>query len=217
MIRVSHIVKAYKKQVVLKDCSLYASAGEMVAIVGKNGCGKTTLLKVLTGILKPDAGELEYYSHNPLKEKKVFEKLCGYVPQENPLIEELSVLDNLKFWGVTKTANYGYVLEVFQLQDILKKKVSVLSGGMKRRLSIVCAMAGYPPILVLDEPTTALDLYYKDNIRNLLQAYKQKSGIVIMATHDECEIELADRCYFMTDGVLQEVNNKEILLSKVRM
>ena len=136
MIEVTNISKSYGKKQILKDISFKADAGERVVIVGRNGCGKTTLLKILAGAMDPDGGKLNYFGENPLKNSAVFRKNCGYVPQENPLMEELSVLDNLRLWGFNKNKPDEVILEQFELGELLKTKVSKLSGGMKRRVSL---------------------------------------------------------------------------------
>ena len=98
LIEVKSVAKKYGRHEVLKDVSFYANTGECVGIVGANGCGKSTLLKILSGSIKPDSGSLIYDGADPLKNVKIFERLIGYVPQENPLMTQLSVMDNLKFW-----------------------------------------------------------------------------------------------------------------------
>jgi hypothetical protein len=93
----------------------------------------------------------------------------------------------------------------------LQTEVSKLSGGMKRRLSIACALVENPPFLLMDEPTTALDLYYKESIHQWMKTYQQKNGIILMTTHDESEIRNADRCLFMDEGKVQELDAEDIL------
>jgi ABC-type multidrug transport system ATPase subunit len=202
MIDVEHISKKYGKQTILKDVTFSVKPGECVAVVGRNGCGKSTLMQILAGILKPDGGTLRYFDRNPLSEKKVFRSMCGYVPQENPLIEELSVLDNLKLFGADKKAVQSELLRTFELEPMLKTPVCKLSGGMKRRVSIACAVYYLPSILFMDEPTTALDIYYKNSIHEWMKAYRQMNGTVIMTTHAEDEIRMADKCFVMREGTL---------------
>ena len=206
MIEVSNISKSYGKKQVLKNVSLDARAGERIVIVGRNGCGKTTLLKILAGAMAPDGGSLNYFGEEPLKDKTVFRRSCGYVPQENPLFEELSVKDNLKFWGAGKKENLNSVIEQFQLEEMLHMKVEKLSGGMKRRLAIACAFVELPPVLLLDEPTAALDIYYKESILEWLSKYKQMNGTIIMTSHEEQEIVFADRCLLMDNGQMRELS-----------
>lgn len=205
MLEISGLAKKYGKKVILDNISFYADKKEQVAIVGKNGCGKSTLMRIMAGILKPDAGQMQYFGQNVRKNARLFQKYCGYVPQDNPLMEELSVRDNLKLWGGIRNAQTQELLKQFQLDEMLKMPVEKLSGGMKRRVSIVCAMLGYPPVMLMDEPTTALDLFYKESIHNWMRQYVEDEGIIIMTTHDEQEIIASDRCYVMKDGSLTEL------------
>ena len=215
MIEVQHISKKYGKKQILNDISFQVNQGERVVIVGKNGSGKTTLLRIMSGIIKADAGEIRYFGESINKHSKVFRKYCGYVPQENPLIEELSVGDNLLLWSKNKHIRED-IIKRFQLQDMQKTKVAKLSGGMKRRLSIACAFLQQPAILLLDEPTTALDLYYKADILKCLEDYQKNGGVVLMTSHDETEILNADRCFIMSAGQLQEMKKDEISIDKIR-
>ena len=101
-------------------------------------------------------------------------------------------------------------------QDMLKMQVNKLSGGMKRRLSIACALLTEPKILILDEPTTALDLYFKDDIMKWLEVFQKEGGVVLMTSHDSTEILSADRCLLMSAGQLQELKKEEISIEKIR-
>ena len=215
MIEVQHIAKKYGKKQILSDISCQIMQGERVVIVGKNGSGKTTLLRIMSGIIKADSGEIRYFGESIKRKSKVFRKYCGYVPQENPLIEDLSVNDNLLLWSKNKAIRED-IIERFQLKDMLKTKVAKLSGGMKRRLSIACALLQKPAILLLDEPTTALDLYYKADILEWLEAYQNEGGVVLMTSHDETEILSADRCLIMSAGQLQEMKKDEMSIEKIR-
>lgn len=216
MIEVFQIRKNYGKKQVLKDISFQAKSGECVAIIGSNGCGKSTLLQILAGVMKADSGTVKYFSQTAGNDKNIYQKFCGYVPQENPLIEELTVKDNLRLWNGKKAVFHEDFLRQFQLQELLNTPVWKLSGGMKRRLSIACAFQNHPPILLLDEPTTALDLYYKSEIQDWLLKFRRMNGIIVMTTHDEREIMSADRCLLMKNGILTELNKEELSISTIK-
>lgn len=216
MLEVSHIRKTYGKKVILEDISLKANCGECIAIVGRNGCGKTTLMQILAGALKPDAGEIRFFGNNPLKKSKFFPEYVGYVPQDPPLLEELSVKDNLKLWGVLKSEYFSTINSMFSLDEIMNMKVEKLSGGMKRRLGIACAIATLPSILLLDEPTTALDLYYKESIQKWLQQYREMKGIILLTSHDEKEILSCDRCMVMHQGNLLELSGDQFTIDNIK-
>lgn len=170
----------------------------MVAVVGKNGTGKSTLLQILSGTLKPDEGSICYFGKEISKKnyrgsRQIFAKYCGYVPQGNGLIEELSVQDNISLWTGVSGRPSAELCEMFGLDGILRMPVMHLSGGMKRRVAIACAMANYPPVLLLDEPTTALDSDYRDVIHAFFQKYLDMNGLLVMATHDDREIDMANQ------------------------
>ena len=213
MIQISGVSKKYGKEQVLKDITFTAMPGESIAIVGQNGCGKSTLLKIMAGIIEQSEGEISYFGEQKKAKRR---KLCGYVPQENPLMEELNVWDNLKLWGAKNSEDIAWLLEEFELQDILKFPVEKLSGGMKRRLSIACAMLEKAPIMLLDEPTTAMDVYYKEKIQQWMLEYKKRNGIVILTTHEEKEIMEASRCYIMREGYLEELKDEKKTMGYIR-
>lgn len=206
MIRAEHISKKYKN-VVLKDISFTAEKGEIIGILGANGCGKTTLLTILAGAVKASGGAL-YYNNEPVFEKpQLFRRYTGYVPQGNPLIEELSCKDNLSLWCRCSLSEMLSREEIKRLgiSEYLNKRVSKLSGGMKRRLSIAIALSGRPPVLILDEPGNALDLKGRAEIGDYIRDYALSGGTVVMSTHIEGEIELCTKLYIIKNGVLVPV------------
>lgn len=210
-LQVEGIAKKYKKHQVLKEISFTAKPGEQVVIVGRNGCGKSTLLQILAGVLPADKGEITYYGNKMGKCAGKYRKYCGYVPQENPLLEELTVRDNLRLWAAGNKTYTAEIVRLLQLEALQGTIAGKLSGGMKRRVSIACALLSWPPILLMDEPTTALDVYYKETILDWLKSYRDRNGIVVMTSHDEREIQSADHIYYMEEGILKEVNSSDPL------
>ena len=154
----SKINKSYGKKTILKDVSLTANSGECIALLGANGSGKSTLISILSGVLKADSGNAFINEQNIFQNKKLISQFIGYVPQQNPLIEELSAMDNLRLWyskaDLQESLANG-MLKLLEIPEFLKLPVSRLSGGMKKRLSIGCAIAKNPKILLLDEPTAS--------------------------------------------------------------
>ena len=192
MIEIENLTSAYGRKNVLQGVSFEAERGDCIGIVGPNGCGKSTLLSILAGVLKPSSGTIRYYGKNALENQVVFRKMTGYVPQENPLMPELSVYDNLRLWypdkkELAKELEEGF-LRILGISEFLKMPVSKLSGGMKKRVSIGIALAGMPPVLILDEPSAALDLVCKEEIRHYLQIYLERKGTVVITTHEESEL-----------------------------
>lgn len=204
-IEINDIQKKYGAKRVLKGLSLTAESGQCIGLLGGNGSGKSTLLSILAGIQPADAGSFTCGDVNFFGDAKERARLVGYVPQGTPLIEELTAYDNLRLWyskNTLKKELTGGFLAMLGVSDFLKTTVSKLSGGMKKRLSIGCAMAGNPAVLLLDEPMAALDLGCKQKISEYIRQYKASGGIVLIATHDLLELALCDRWYIMKDGKL---------------
>ncbi len=205
-IDVRHIAKRYKGKQVLKDISFRCESGTCVGILGANGTGKSTLLSILAGIQPADNGAFFCGEQELLKDAKARSALVGYVPQGTPLIEELTAKDNLRLWyskaEMERELEDG-VLKLLGIGEFLRVSVSKMSGGMKKRLSIGCAMAKKPPVLLLDEPTAALDLACKQSIADYLTHYKDQGGILLLTTHDVMELALCDCWYIIKDGVLE--------------
>ena len=177
-----------------------------MGILGGNGSGKSTLLSILAGVQKADNGSFLWEGADLFKNEKIREEILGYVPQGNPLMEELTAWDNLRLWyekDELKKELDGGVLDMLGIPDFLKVPVRKMSGGMKKRLSIGCSVANHPKLLLLDEPSAALDLICKERIGNYLKDFKAQGGSIILATHDVQEIELCDAWYILKNGMLE--------------
>ncbi len=210
IIEANGICKNYGKKKVLQNVSFYVKQGECVGIVGANGCGKSTLLSILSGINKPTNGSLSYAGENPSKNKKLFSQMIGYVPQENPLMDQLTVYDNLRFWYCDSKRDLKQDLvtgtpAALGLGEYLYTRVDKLSGGMKKRLSIACALANNPPVIIMDEPGASLDIVCKEDIRSYLKNYLGIGGTVIITSHEEYELSLCNRMYLLKNGTIQEL------------
>ena len=204
-IKISDIRKKYGKKTVLDGVSFEARGGSIVGIIGVNGSGKSTLLGILSGVLKPDGGEFEADGVSLFKDRSARDRIVGFVPQGTPLIEELSARDNLLLWytkeNMEAELNSG-VLRMLGIDEFLGVRVSRMSGGMKKRLSIGCAVANRPGVILLDEPTSALDIICRESIIDYLVKFREAGGIVIIATHDTREIGLCDDLYILKHGHL---------------
>ena len=208
MIEVDRISKAYGRRQVLSQISFHIEAGQCVGIAGANGCGKSTLLAILAGAMKPDGGKI-LYQGKPVDNGR-YRRETGYVPQGNPLLEELTVQDNLKLWykgseKEWKRERDSGIIAVLELGPLLKTAAGKLSGGMKRRLSLACALVNHPRFLILDEPGAALDVVCKEENRQYLADYLKQGGTALMTSHEERELSLCDRLLLMSGGRLKQI------------
>ncbi len=195
LISVSNLKKGYGRYQVLRDISFEGREGELICFTGKNGSGKSTLLSVLAGVDRPDSGRVLLRSSSVR---------IGYLPQVSPLLDTASVGDNLSLW-CDGPAQYEAALDRFDLRQIKRKRVSRLSGGMKRRLALACVMASNPSVIIMDEPTAALDIEYKSIIHGMMKDYIAGGGLMIMVSHEAEEIGLCSRCYNISDGAITPV------------
>ena len=204
-IEIKNLHKKFGSKYVLNGIDFVADSGKCIGILGGNGSGKSTLLSILAGVQPADSGEFLFDENNLFKVSSEHSRLVGYVPQGTPLIEELNAYDNLLLWYDKKTLKKELeegVLNMLGINDFLKTTVSKMSGGMKKRLSIGCAVSSKPPVLLLDEPMAALDLICKQNISEYIKKHKKAGGIVLLATHDVLELELCDEWYIIKNGKL---------------
>ena len=205
MVTINQIRKRYKKREVLGEITFQIEKGTCVGILGDNGSGKSTLLSILAGTQKSDQGSFFYQEIDLLKNPAVRNQVVGYVPQETPFFEELSAKDNLLLWydkSQLKSELESGVLKRLQIDEFVKLPVAKLSGGMRKRLAIACAVANHPKILLLDEPTAALDVSCKEMIYQYLKEFLSGGGYVVLTTHEAAEFTLCDVSYYLKEGVL---------------
>lgn len=209
MLQAEHISFSYRNKQVLRDICLTAKEGDFIGIIGKNGCGKSTLLSIFAGVKKPAGGTLLWQGLPLYKKGTVPARLTGYVPQLNPLLPELSVKDNLRLWqqtgdkGSREFADHLY--RQMGLAECFGVPVAKLSEGMKKRVSIASVLQNQPKLLLLDEPSAALDLPCKELIHRQLSSFTKSGGIVIFTTHEEAEFSLCSALFILKDGILEEV------------
>lgn len=209
MVQLTAIKKSFGKNEILSGIDLFVPRGRCIGLVGKNGSGKSTLLSIMAGAQKPDSGDIRYHD-KAMTKREDLARYAAFVPQDNPLIEELSVRDNLRLWYADSVMSLEEALQKglpheMGLDRILKEKVRNLSGGMKKRLSIACALANDAPILLLDEPSASLDLVMKQDILSYLKKYLGRGGTIVISTHDRDELAICDNLYHLSAGKLLEV------------
>lgn len=202
MLRVEALYKSYGKEAVLENFSLQADRGEIIGLVGENGAGKSTLLKIIATLNRPTSGEVYIDEQSYGKYYKKLRRKIGYVPQEVELWEELTVMENMKFFEELSPENRS----VSELKGLLSElhlekyntKVNRLSGGMKRKLNLAISLIHEPELLLLDEPTAGIDLKSRIEIGKFLKSLSDKGTLIIYTSHDMTEIkELCDRTIFI--------------------
>jgi ABC-2 type transport system ATP-binding protein len=206
LLEAKNLSKKYTGHVIFNGLDLSVRQGTCTIIAGANGCGKSTLLGILSGTISPTGGSVFLDGHK--LSRSGFAAHIGYVPQENPLFSSLSVLDNLRFFycGSSRSLKNdlsGGLAAAFGLTPYQKQTVEKLSGGLKKRLSIVCALAKDPSILILDEPTASLDILGKNDIRNYLMDYRKNGGTILLTSHEDSDLSLADTMYLLKNGQLK--------------
>jgi len=200
LITASDIFKSYGEKAVLSGINFTANSGESVVIVGRNGAGKSTFLSILSGYLRPDSGNVAVSDRN-----------VAFCPQRDNLFEELTVRDNILFWARAKGSELGFkdldFVELFGINEYAHKKVRYLSGGMKKSVAIICALSGGAEVLVLDEPFSGLDIFYKDVLLKAFDKLKSMGKCIIYTSHNIDEITgLDSKVYALTSGNLTPVD-----------
>lgn len=213
MLEVKGISKHYKNKQILNGISFAAGPGQCVGIAGGNGCGKTTLLSILAGVNRPDRGSICFDGVEAVGNRKVFERNAAYVPQENPLIPELTARDNYRLWFKGDKAELERDLEegvgkFLGLTEFLGTPAGKLSGGQKKRLSIASALSNQASLLIMDEPGAALDLEAKEEILTYIRNYLKNGGTVILTSHETQELSICTKLFVMKKGLLMPVTEK---------
>ncbi|MCR5509433.1 MAG: ABC transporter ATP-binding protein [Lachnospiraceae bacterium] len=198
-----NVKRAYGKQKVLRGISFSASGGEIIGFAGDNGSGKSTLLAILAGVERPDSGEVTIDGRNISRIRDLADRI-GYVPQTDPLPGEFKVRECLGLWCGSPSKRKAAVSD-YDLAEMVNKRVSKLSGGMRRRVSIACAAASEPDILILDEPTAALDMHYKKIIRADIRRMAERGTLIILVSHDDEELNMCNDCYRISDGLNEKI------------
>ncbi|MDE7333231.1 MAG: ABC transporter ATP-binding protein [Lachnospiraceae bacterium] len=218
---IEHISKQFKDLTAVSDISLHITPG-VWGLLGANGAGKTTLMRMIAGIMKPDSGRI-LYDGIPINEmKESYRDVFGYLPQEFGFYPEFTVKDYLEYISVLKGLSeksskrkIDELLEQLTLSHVRNKKISKLSGGMKRRVGIAQALLNEPEILVLDEPTSGLDPGERVRFRNLLSEFAH-DRIVLISTHIVSDVEyIATQNAVMKGGKLIAKGTTEELVKLV--
>lgn len=197
LLAVEKITKTHRRQIILDEISLQVFQGQCLGILGENGSGKTTLLQIIAKIIQPTNGSIQYQEGLTI----------GFVPQEDGFFEEVSALDNLKLWSSHfQSFQHSPFIERLGLTPFLKKPVSQLSGGMKRRLSLASGLIRNPDIIILDEPFSSLDIVYQQELREFINDLLQQHKTVLLSAHDQAGYDLCTDRYWLSQGKLKKLD-----------
>lgn len=199
------LVKRYGKREALAHVDLTVPEGSVFGLVGPNGAGKTTLIKALVGALQPTEGTVRVLGLNPLDKKAEVRRRVGYMPQIPALYEDLSARDNIRFFGAAHRTpelrkKVEEALEFAELTHRAEDPVHTLSGGMKRRVSLACALVHEPEVLFLDEPTAAVDPQLRSRFWETFRELARGGATLFVSTHLMDEALLCDRVCILRKG-----------------
>lgn len=203
MIELTHVYKQFGIKIAVSDLTFKAQVGDIIGFVGPNGAGKTTTMRLITGLLKPTEGKVKVFEKNPITDRLSTLPRLGYLPENNPLPTDMTVMEYLVFIaGVKKETHVEKIVQELHIDDVYDKKIEQLSRGYKQRVGLAASLCGKPEILLLDEPTSGLDPIEQDVIKELIQKLAKKR-IVIFSTHILSEIEdVATRVLIINKGSL---------------
>ncbi len=216
-VEVSGVSKAFGKVQALKDVSLSAEKGEMLGIIGPDGSGKTTLFRILTTLLIPNKGVAKVDGFDTVKQMREIRSRVGYMPGQFSLYQDLTVEENLKFFatlfGTTIEEGYDSIKAIYsQIEPFKNRRAGALSGGMKQKLALSCALVHNPSVLFLDEPTTGVDPVSRKELFQMLEPLKKQGITILVSTPYLDEIRRCDRVVFISEGEVKgEGTPKEIL------
>lgn len=218
MIDVFNISKRYGSVEALKDISFTVPRGELFGLIGPDGAGKTTLFRLLVTLLLPDTGRMAFDGRDVVKDFRHVRRNVGYMPGLFSLYRDLSVRENLDFFAsvfnATVEANYALIKDIYvMLEPFAKRRAGALSGGMKQKLALCCALIHKPLVLVLDEPTTGVDVVSRREFWAMLRKLKAEGITILVSTPYMDEAALCDRVGLLQGGGLLQVGTPEQVIA----
>lgn len=211
-IELKNISKSYDLKKAVKDVSFSINEGELFGLLGVNGAGKTTIIKMLSCLIKPTSGEAYIFGRNIVTEPGYAKEVINVSPQETAIAPKLTVYENLEFiariYGFNKEESKKRIVEIVEelgLEEVIRQKASTLSGGWQRRLSIAMGLITNPKILFLDEPTLGLDVIARRELWNVIKNLKGKMTIILTTHYLEEAEAMCDRIGVMSKGELKAI------------
>lgn len=215
-VSVNKISKRYGKVQALRDVSFSVGKGEIFGLIGPDGAGKTTMFRILATLLLPDAGNATLDGFDVVSEMKDIRKRVGYMPGKFSLYQDLTVEENLHFFatlfGTTVEEGYDSIRAIYsQIEPFRNRRAGALSGGMKQKLALSCALVHQPSVLLLDEPTTGVDPATRRQFWELIYDAAKRGITVFVTTHYMDEAEYCDRISIMVDGKIKAMGSPDQL------
>jgi len=221
MIKIENVYKNYNKVEALKGISLQINSGEMFGIIGPDGAGKTTTIRILCGLLNATSGNSFLMKKNTVSERSTIQKSIGYLSQNFSLYEDLTVDENIEFFAnIHNIKDYhnrrDELLEFTKLIPFRNRLANNLSGGMKQKLALACSLIHKPKILFLDEPTTGVDPVSRRDFWKILANLKNDGITIVLTTPYLDEAERCTRIAFMNEGKIMDIGTPSELKLKMK-
>jgi len=209
-LNIDNVSKSYNKTKALTSIKLDIEQGELFGFIGPDGAGKTTLFRIIATLLLPDEGRVSILGLDVVENYKTLRRMLGYMPGRFSLYYDLSVIENLRFYatifGTSLEENYDIIKDVYiQIEPFKNRLARKLSGGMKQKLALCCALIHKPELLIVDEPTTGVDAVSRKEFWEMLQKLKKSGITIIVSTPYMDEAIRCDRVALMQEGSLMQV------------
>jgi len=218
---VDHISKSYGEIQALTDISFTVDDNLIFGLIGPDGAGKTTLYRIIATLLLPDNGVARLNDHDVVREFRKIRKMVGYMPGRFSLYQDLTVEENLAFYarvfGTTIKENYYLIKDIYShIEPFRKRRAGNLSGGMKQKLALSCALIHKPQLLILDEPTTGVDAVSRKEFWEMLGNLKEHGITILVSTAYMDEAERCDRIALIQEGRILSVNHPEAIIQEYK-